>query len=90
MSKDIRKVKSKQTIIEQLSKQLLMYRPAADQNWQFVIVQTDHGVGVARRKDNATTIDYNGESSWEFFRDNWKKLPIVSVAQFKILIEDKN
>lgn len=55
------------------------FEMAADENWQFFVVQIDHGVGVACRKDNAGTIEYNGESSWEFFRDNWKRLPLISL-----------
>jgi len=55
---------------------------ASNPKYKFYIYDCDHGVGVVSVSENNKTICYNKESDWNFFRDNWKKLPIRKWGKF--------
>lgn len=59
---------------------------ASNPDWEFFIVQIDHGVGVCYRKNNASVLEYSGQRDWDYFREHWKNLPRTDLSEFQKLI----
>jgi hypothetical protein len=59
---------------------------ASNPDWEFFIVQIDHGVGVCYRKNNASVLEYSGRTDWDYFREHWKNLPRTDLQELQKLI----
>lgn len=59
---------------------------ASNPDWEFFIVQIDHGVGVCYRKNNASVLEYSGRTDWDYFREHWKSLPRIHLPELQKLI----
>lgn len=47
----------------------------------FHIVTCRHGVGIIQKKPNDTVVPFHCDGTWQFYLDNWKKLPSVSTLE---------
>lgn len=53
----------------------------------FHIIEIDHGCGVVELKNQKTQIVDNTIWDWEFYENNYQKLPIISYNKFERLLK---
>lgn len=51
-----------------------------DVNFNLVLI--DQGCGVLTKSKNQNTQQFNLEHSWDYYKSNWKKLPLISFEEF--------